>query len=52
LTRFFGIILDEKDDGTQKNLIVVAAAMMLLLIDAAIKTALFSVPSFPLLLEN
>jgi hypothetical protein len=49
LTRFFGIILDEKDDGTQKNLIVVAAVMMLLLIDAAIKTALFSVPSFPLL---
>jgi hypothetical protein len=49
LTRFFGIILDEKDDGTQKNLIVIAAAMMLLLIDAAIKTALFSVPSFQLL---
>jgi poly(beta-D-mannuronate) C5 epimerase len=49
LTRFFGIILDEKDDGTQKNLIVVAAAMMLLLVDAAIKTALFSVSSFPLL---
>ena len=33
----------------KRTLIVVAAAMMLLLVDAAIKTALFSVPSFPLL---
>jgi hypothetical protein len=33
----------------KRTLIVVAAAMMLLLVDAAIKTALFSVPSFLLL---
>jgi poly(beta-D-mannuronate) C5 epimerase len=33
----------------KRTLIVAAVAMMLLLVDAAIKTALFSVPSFPLL---